>query len=69
MKKQSWIVPDKYDNIVPMYAGKNIKMEIILILSILFTKFLFLIPEVHLTDRYWSYSHAGVWQEDFSGFE
>ena len=28
MQKQSWIVPDKYDNIVPMYAGKSIKWKI-----------------------------------------
>ena len=29
MQKSSWDVPEKYDNIGPMYAGKNLKWKII----------------------------------------
>ena len=28
IKKLSWEVPEKYDNVVPMYAGKNLKWKI-----------------------------------------
>ena len=28
IKNESWIVPEKYDNVVPMYNGKNIKWSI-----------------------------------------
>ena len=28
IKKESWVVPDKYNNIVPLYNGKSIKWQI-----------------------------------------